>query len=205
MWLKLLPYAGWPLAAMMFFFWLGAREDLAASVADCNTDKLAVIAEAEQETRELLQASFTRREAVLIQQRAAAEDARLYAEMRRADAVSDTADREAKIRRLMMEAGTDEIPDSNECLNVFVHNDALDGVRMSAGDRASIEPGGSSGTDEASSDSSGATEADPETGDFSNVTFGDTLTLWGRDRDTIETLNGQLQAIADLSNQLATE
>ncbi len=39
---------------------------------------------------------------------------------------------------------------------------------------------------------------------FSGVTYGDALILWARDRETIKTLNGQLQAIEDL-NESAQE
>jgi hypothetical protein len=34
---------------------------------------------------------------------------------------------------------------------------------------------------------------------FSGITYGDALILWGRDRETITTLNAQLQAIEDLN------
>lgn len=52
---KLLPYAGWPLAALIFWMWLGGREDLAAEVERCNSDKLLAIAQAEQVARQALQ------------------------------------------------------------------------------------------------------------------------------------------------------
>ena len=44
MWIRLLPYAGWPLAALLFFFWIGLKEDLAQQVELCNQQKLQTVA-----------------------------------------------------------------------------------------------------------------------------------------------------------------
>ena len=38
-------------------------------------------------------------------------------------------------------------------------------------------------------------------GEFSGATYGDALILWGKDRQTIEALNAQLEAIGRLGDE----
>lgn len=79
--LKYLPYAGWPLAGLIFWFWLGVKEDLAAEIERCNTDKLKSALEAERATREIQLAAERERAQQIASSLAAAE--RALAQQRR--------------------------------------------------------------------------------------------------------------------------
>jgi len=130
MWIKLLPYAGWPLAALMFWFWLEGRENLAREVERCNTDKIATVAEAEAAARRALQSSFERRVRDLERLAQDEREARELAEMARADAQAGAETAQATIRRLMNEANTDEtVTIEHACLNTDIPADALSVLR----------------------------------------------------------------------------
>jgi len=125
-WAKLLPYAGWPLAAMMFWFWLEGRENLAKEVERCNTDKIATVAEAEAAARQAIQSSFERRVRDLELMAQSEREARTLAEMAAAEARTGAESAQATIRRLMREADDDEIVTIERvCLNTTVPADIL--------------------------------------------------------------------------------
>ena len=127
---KLLPYAGWPLAAMMFFFWLGLKEDLAQQVELCNQQKLQSIMEAEKLTRETLQASLDKRLRELEALALSESRAREVAETARLAAEAGASDAQAIIRRLTAEAqGAEDATLEQVCLLTGVPADLLDGLR----------------------------------------------------------------------------
>ena len=59
-WARLIPWAGYGVAALLFWLWLGLKEDLARQVELCNQDKLRSVAEAENIAREALQEAHRR-------------------------------------------------------------------------------------------------------------------------------------------------
>ena len=201
MWIRLLPYAGWPLALLVGWLWIDAKEDLATEIERCNTDKLAAVAAAEKVTRETLQAAHDRKVAELVRQAETANRAREIADEERDRATSGTTQRDETITRLMLEASIDDIPDSKECLNVFALNSSLDGMRVRSADCSEDGGGRSAGSDGVCESTEGTDRANPASEYFSDVTYGDTLKLWGHDRDTIQILNGQLQAIESLGKE----
>ena len=201
MWIRLLPYAGWPLALFVGWLWIGAKEDLATEIERCNTDKMAAVAAAEKVTRETLQAAHDRKVAELVRQAESANRAREIADEEQDRATSGTAQRDETITILMLEASIDDIPDSKECLNVFALNSSLDGFHVQSADCGETSAGASAGPDGVCVSTEGIDRANSTSGYFSDVTYGDTLKLWGHDRDTIQILNGQLQAIESLGKE----
>lgn len=175
--------------AILGWLWLESREDLAAAIVQCNADKLAAVVEAEQITREALQSASDARIAELEERHRQTENALLTARDTAEDAAAEVASSEVRIRELELEASIDDIPDSTECLNVFIPSRVLH-----SGDRGEAGAGG--GADgEAGADPGILNPADPS---FSTVTFGDGMKLWQQDRGIIHTLNGQLAAIEAL-------
>lgn len=188
---------------VMTGLYLDKRDDFASAVANCNASKLESIAIAERQTREVLSFAHEREKLEWIARTKAADLARDMAEKRAAEAVETTANREEKIRQLSLEASTDEIPDSKECLNVFVPRVGLDWVQLYTGNCGEASAGGSTRPDEVCSDTREVTGEDSSYRDLSDITFSDSLILWGRDRDTVQILNGRLTAIESLSDQVA--
>ena len=121
-WAKLLPYAGWPLAAMMFWFWLEGRENLAKEVERCNTDKIATVAEAEAAARRAIQASYAQRLRDLELEAQNEREARALAEMARLEAES-----KPPITRTIVREIANADPES--CLNAAVPAAIIDSVR----------------------------------------------------------------------------
>lgn len=118
--LKFLPWAGWPIAAMLFFFWLDGRENLAMETERCNTDKMTAVAEASEVARLAVVRASTAREkqleAMAESERRArhiAEDARVAAESRPARVVE-------VIKRVAI---------TDACINTAVPADLLDSLR----------------------------------------------------------------------------
>jgi len=127
---KAIPYLGWPLAAAMFFLWLGLKEDLAQQIEICNQEKLESIAQAERLTREAVQMSLDRRLRELEAIALAESNARQAAETARAEAEAGATNAQNTIRRLMREAENDETATiESVCLNVDIPASALSGLR----------------------------------------------------------------------------
>ena len=129
-WARLIPWAGYGVAALMFWLWLGLKEDLARQVELCNQDKLRSVAEAENIAREALQEAHSRRLAQIEALVRAERDARKLAEMARADALAGAESAQNTIRRLMREAENNETATiESVCLNADIPADALSGLR----------------------------------------------------------------------------
>lgn len=118
--LRLLPYAGWPLAGVLFWFWLGAREDLAAEIERCNVDKLASIAKAEQVAREATEAAHLRRITELESQAQRERKAREIAEAARIEAENRPVEVRTVIQR---------IADEHACLTTLIPDAVVDRLR----------------------------------------------------------------------------
>ena len=127
---KLIPWAGYPIAVLMFTFWLGLKEDLAQQVELCNQQKLQSVAEAEKLTRETLQASLDRRLRELEAAALAESEARRIAEAARLRAEAGAQDAQDTIRRLTAEArGAENATIEQECLLTEVPTEILTGLR----------------------------------------------------------------------------
>ena len=131
MWIKLIPWAGYAVAAVMFSLWLGLTKDLAQQVEICNVQKLETIAAAERMSREALLNAREReeRERGLIIQ--AEREARLQANLARESAELSAAEAQATIRRLIEEASNNEDATVGQvCLNTGVPDSVLDSIRV---------------------------------------------------------------------------
>ncbi len=197
-WLKLAP---WAACAVLGWLWLEARDDVAIAISECNASKLAEIAEAERLVRETVQAAADERAAELARRAIQADDAVAQAKFARDMAEQGTAQREDRIRQLELEASIDDIPDSFECLNVFVPECALERVRDGE-DSTQAGDSESAGSSAVCADTGGTDSGDTATAAFSALTYSDVLILWPRDRDSLETVNGQLRAIRGLSDAI---
>lgn len=122
MWLRLLPWAGWPLAAAIFVLWLDARDDLAAEIERCNADKLASIAEAERIVRTASKEAYEARLAELTRRAAKANEAREIAER----AAQEARERTIETRTIVREIAS---ADPEGCLNQPLPAVIIDSLR----------------------------------------------------------------------------
>ena len=131
MWIKYLPYAGWPLAAIMFTLWLGLKEDLAQHVEICNQQKLEVIVESERIAREALSEAREREEEERRSIIRAEREARLQATLGREAAELSANEAQETIRRLIEEASNNEDATvAQVCLNTNVPDSVLEPIRV---------------------------------------------------------------------------
>ena len=129
-WARLIPWAGYGVAALLFWLWLGLKEDLARQVELCNQDKLRSVAEAENIAREALQEAHSRRLAQIEALVRAERDARKLAEMARSDAENEALAAQETIRAMMRDADNDETATIEQaCLNVNLPDAVVDGLR----------------------------------------------------------------------------
>lgn len=191
MWLKIIPWVGCFLLGGLL---LNAHQEIGEQVGQCNTEKLEAVAQAEVITREAQQRAFAVREAQLTQQFEDAETARKAATFARDKAEQKADESNQQIRKLELEASIDEIPDSTECLNVFVPGGLWDDEDCGASSF------GGSGSDQVCTDPASPLRATAE--GFTSVTYGDSIRLWGMDRSTIDILNTQLGEIDKLGEGL---
>lgn len=128
--IKVIPWAGYGVAAIMFWFWLGLKEDLAQQIELCNQQKLQSVAEAEHLARESLQASLDKRLRELEALAVSESNARQMAEAARLAAESGANDAQATIRRLTEEARHAETATiEQQCLTVSVDSSILASLR----------------------------------------------------------------------------
>lgn len=127
---KLLPWAGWPLAAVIFGLWLGLRDDLAEAQATCNAEKLQAVAEAEAVARNALQTSLDRRIRDLEAMALAESAARASAEAGRATAEADRDIAQAIIQEMMRDVENAETTTiERACLNVSIPRELTQRLR----------------------------------------------------------------------------
>ena len=128
--LKAIPWLGYPIALMFFFFWLGLKEDLAQQVELCNQQKLETVAIAERLAREALSEAHSRElaeRASLLQDE---QEARRLADMAREMAEDGAIAAQETIRRLQREAETDENATLAQlCLGADIDLAIIDGLR----------------------------------------------------------------------------
>ena len=193
MWLRVLPWLGWPAAALLVWFYLGERDNRIE--AETTLDDVSVDLEAEQlshaATREEYQRRIAEREAAAKRER----EARQAIERERLNAEQRIEEAETTIQQLMIEAATDDIPDSDECLNVFYTHAAIDELRLRDEVCGIAAEGGS-----CVSGSRPGTAHRTATDTHSTLTIGDGLTLWKQDRENLRLCNSQLRQIGTLQD-----
>ena len=125
-WSRLIPWAGYPIAALLFWFWLGERDSVIEERESCNTDKITAVAEAEAAARRALQASFELRVRELELLAQGEREAREMAELAASEARTGAETAQATIRRLMNETENDEtVTIERVCLNTAIPADIL--------------------------------------------------------------------------------
>ena len=122
--IKLLPYAGWPIAVLMFWFWLGARDQVIEERESCNADKLTSALESSELARTAMQKAAERRFEELEQLAYQADTARRIAELARIEAES----RPAQIRTVVR-----EVASVDACIDSRVPDRLLECVRSAEG------------------------------------------------------------------------
>jgi len=188
---------GYVAAIILFWLFISAREDLATEIERCNTDKISSALVAEQLVRQATESAYNERIAELESMALNGQKAVDSANAARIEAITASSNQAITINQLMRDADVSEIPDSTECLNVFVPASAVDGMRGSGNDCRSSDFS-RSGDNQICADSSVIAETDFPSGDFAEVTFGESLVLWEMDRSTIRSQNAQFEAIGTL-------
>ena len=198
MWLRILPWVG---CLVLGGLLLKAHQDIGEEREACNTRVEAGARVAERTARLAEKTNFDSQIAELRRQGEAKD---LEIEILSENAVllaSDSATHAATIERLTLEAefNEDDLPDSKECLNVFVLRDSIAGVQ-----RASSCPNSRSGDDSGDALSTDSGESHEGESAFANITYSDALTIWQRDRSSLMQSNCQLQSIRNLSDGAET-
>ena len=121
-WSKVIPWAGYPLALALFWFWLEGRENLAKEIERCNTDKAIAAAEASESARKALQASLDRRIKQLEIEAQNEREARQLAEMARAEAEAKPPITRTIVREI-------DANDETSCLNATVPAAVINSLR----------------------------------------------------------------------------
>ncbi len=120
-WHKLLPYMGWPLCGVMVWLYLGVRDDLAAEIERCNTDKMTSIAEAERVAREGVQSAWDKEREEVERRMEALTQARLIVD----EALRTAANREPEIRRVV-----EKVRDEDACIDTVVPSAIVERLRQ---------------------------------------------------------------------------
>ncbi len=129
--IKYLPWVGWLLLAAMTSLYLGKRDDLAAQIESCNTDKVQAVADAEKAVREALVAAQERERVEAVERVRRAQAAAVRASEARLEAQQQADRAQATIRRLMREVGENETVEIEQaCLAVDVPADIINDLRV---------------------------------------------------------------------------
>ncbi len=186
----LLKFGPWIALAAMTALYLGKRDDLATEIEAANTRVMASVAEAEKITREAIEKAADDRIAQTAALALSAQKARDEANEKAEAANMDALKAGQRIRELELEASIDDIPDSSECLNVFVPGRVL--YPEACGETGTNPDTGANGV------CASAEGINPDNPAFALVTYGDSMKLWLQDRAGLTTCNGQLKAIESL-------
>ena len=177
--------------ALLGWLWLEARENLAAERVQCNADKLQSVAEARQIAAEATQRAADARIAAMEARHQDTVHALQIAAEEAREADEELADAAVRIRELELEAEFDEedLPDSGECLNVFVparvlyaENCGETGAAGDNGGEVCADPGSLNAVDET----------------FATITYGDAMKLWKQDRTSLQQCGANLDAVKTL-------
>lgn len=184
--------------ALFCWLWLDARDDVAAAVAECNTEKLTAINKRERAVRKELESihadELAERDAQI-----AELDRHVNILLDQREFMAEAANRhQSTLMQLTVEHFDEDIPDSGACLSVFVLNRSLAGMLESESCAGS---GDSKGDGDALHANTRGHDADQP--HFSDITYGDALVLWDRDRRAAVSSNCQLNSIREISDEKA--
>jgi hypothetical protein len=112
--------AGYAVAGVLLWLLLEAKEDLGAEIAQCNTDKVIAIAEAERLTREAMQ--------IVMDERVAQLEARIWDESN-ARRIAEEARVEAESRLPEVRTIIREVASENACIDTTVPDVIVDSLR----------------------------------------------------------------------------
>ena len=194
MWLRILP---WITTLVLGGLLLKAHHDIGVAEEECNTRVEAGARLAEREARKAEKENFDSQLAELMRQ-AEAKDREIEVLSEQAEMfAADSATHAATIRQLTLEAEFDEddLPDSKECLNVFVLRNSIAGVQR----EQSCPGAGNSNNNGTGVSADSETSAEGES-PFADITYSDALTIWQRDRSNLIKSNCQLRSIGNLSD-----
>ena len=188
-------FGGWALSAVFLFLWVRAEKAETEAIEAANTRTAVAVAEAEQITREAVTASLQREIELQKTLRRASQIAFENVSRASSAAQAEVSRTNLRIRELELESFNEDIPDSGECLNVYLPGRLLytDDCR---------EAGASGGGDDRIC--AGPESLNPANSAFAVITYGDAMRLWAKDRATIITLNSQLQQIEELTDETLT-
>lgn len=188
--------AGVSIVGNLILGWLllQAHEDIGAAISDCNADKVSESLEAEKAAREAEKTVFARELAARDRQIEIQIEARKALEAERLQALQGVETRDVRIRQLELEASIDDIPDSGECLNVYVLDSSVERMWSDQG----CDQAGDSG----SSANGVCSDSIRPTGDtrpgFARITYADALFAWNHDRNSLRNCNADKRAIAEI-------
>lgn len=193
------------LAVVMFWLFMGAREDLAEERQACNTEHLQAALDAEIAVRRTQEAAhaveLAQLERIAESQKKALSRAAETAQM----ADSTLAEHEKTIEQLQLEVEADEIPDSRACLNAYVPRGAVQWLCRQGEDSDPDGASGGAGAGQACSNTGGFDTANLINSDFAAITYGGVISRWGADRRNIVEANGRLAEIRQLEGELIDE
>ena len=176
---------------VMTWLYMEKRDELASTIEKANTDKIRAVLAAEQKVSGRLRASHSEELARQAQRQRDSENALRDAQEAAEQARMGLDERNRRITQLELEASIDDIPDSGECLNVYVP----DGV-LHTRDCGEAGFGGNNGHGVCVNTG----RPDQTATGFSSVTFSELISITNQNIATIDALNGQLSAIDDLNN-----
>jgi len=185
-------FAPWVLLAVTIGLYLDKRDELATTIEKANTDKVKSVLLAEKQVSKRLNEAHTQElEEREIRYRAAQKAIETATEAAQA-AQNAAAEKDVAIRELQLEASIDDIPDSGECLNVYVP-----GGMLHTRDCEGTSPGG--GSENGICVNTGRT--DQTNPSFGSITFGELAEITNKNIATIDALNAQLIGIRKLNEE----
>lgn len=111
---------GYAAALVLGWLWLGARDDVAAAIESCNTDKMRAISEAERITRETERAASDRE---ILQLRQIISDAE------KAREIAIRAAREAESRPVRVQEVVRRVADRDACIDLSLPDELVRSLR----------------------------------------------------------------------------
>lgn len=190
---------GWASSFWNHAKYVKAAKATTAAIESCNTRTAIAARDAAEVVRNAEKTAYENKLNELASQAHRERIAREIAEEAEARAKAGILEHEIIIEQLMLEASIDDIPDSNECLNVFVPERIVSGLRLRPRACPGVGPGSRPGSHPACPGAQGADEDDFPSEYFSDITFGDGFVAWRKDRGSLMACNGQLQAIEALN------
>ena len=118
--LRFLPYAGWPLAALLFFMWLNEREAVIEEREGCNVEHLQAALESEQAARAELVNVHNQEIQGLVE---------MLERERKATEIAEDAAEIAETRSERVRTVIKRVADEDACINTPVPDAITDSLR----------------------------------------------------------------------------